>query len=362
MTKVSHESHQVNHATTMGSVAQKTWEQQVAHGEKRAVKGPHADRMSVEEKARVVISADQTEKSLKKTPTKKRVEKDILIVAPKQMREEKIEKLAIVKSSDDIFMKYLTSHEESTIAILGRMAVLIAQADSTFRQTLWNQSTQTMQMTVAMAPILKDLVQGQWNEQANATDEDAAKDQGAGIGMMISGVVGIGLGGMRAYGEDAEEIAKEGEKAMVNEVDAAPNAAKAAEKDIAESVEKKAAIEPKAEPKESVTSKWSMKRVSKYLKNIMEGMSSSQMMGQAGIQLFNNAPHDRAKADHQRAAGAFDGNAKQTEGFQAWGNQVTERSNQGVNAADQNHASTIQTWKSVSDSLTNSLVSAWNKI
>ena len=245
----------------------------------------------------------------------------------------------------------------STIALLGKIAVLIAQADTNFRGKMWDFDTNSMQAAAALAIPIRDAIRDQWDNQAAATKLDSDKEMWSGIGM-IAGAVGAGVMGYKAYNASLEEESAALPKAAGKDAEVAIGEKGALLPDAASSA-------PLAQPAGDAVknaAKEAMKTPSKFgkiIQHVVQTATMSQMVTSGMDHLANQFPHDLKKSEKQKDGGYSEAHAKELETQQSFQNQLHQRGEETVRAADGSHGSTLQAYQRDVEVITQAIVAGY---
>lgn len=268
-----------------------------------------------------------------------------------------------VKSRDG----FTFTDDVSLIAVLGKIAALVTEQDTHFRQIMWDQDTQFMQFTVKMGQTLHDTIVAQGEAQAKAIDEDAKMARTGGMIMFSAGIIGGVLGCVQAYsemkaagkavvGQNAENAALAGRRGAAGAAGdaAAGGVAGAGGAPLAER------LSWAARTKNKIGSV--MNTVGQVTKYVSGTVGAAEMMAQGSKALFVDAPCNTDKANDTRDASKKEADKQQIEVYQNFWNQSHQRGEQAVSGTDQNHANTLRTYTSAVEASTQAVVSGWNRI
>lgn len=248
----------------------------------------------------------------------------------------------------------------SIISVLGQIAVLTVNSNCISRQILWDQTTETMQLAVHFAPIIAKCVQLSWEHQGEITQIEGDKEITSGRMMSIAGGIGLATGVMK-YKSEVEEAA-------TKEADAALEEAKEAGRE--EEFQAEQAAERAAESSKS----WGTKVKEFFtkgngVKHIMKGAFKSletslgMIQGSAALSKWTvEGPADIQESQEKRTVGQYEAKSKEGDGFMAYWNSSTSRTQQTQTDTDRNVPETLQIYKSASDQITNVEVSAYGKV
>ncbi|NGX54959.1 MAG: hypothetical protein KR126chlam2_00580 [Chlamydiae bacterium] len=235
----------------------------------------------------------------------------------------------------------------SLVAILGRMLVLLAQSNSTFYSIEWKEGTQMMQLSLQMAPVLKDATIQSAKLQSEQMLQEAGKEKTQGWFAVVGAVATLGAGvvGLNAASEGSGSGAVTGTD--VNAAGAAGAAgAASAESALGEGLRTTASGETSALASAAGgAAKTTFLNLAKFLQKAMD----AAMFGNI-IQTIGNVPaggFDSRSAALRAKQGEQDAIVKLGDMLSQYYNQGFNRTSEMTQSANQNFNSNVQTFESI---------------
>lgn len=249
-----------------------------------------------------------------------------------------------------------TGEGTSVIALIGTVLALQAKINSNYWSTLWKQASDSMALSVEIAPILAQNVKDNWDSQAAATREEGSIARGAGIASVTAGTAAIAMGGWQAVSSIREEMAEVNAAKTPLEGETSPQATEAVQnlKENDQNLSGKLTRSGKAG---IGIGKAVMKGLGKGLEKTLTTAQASVAFANGMNQLTVEAPGKKKIAKHQEAAGAADAQAKMNEQYTSYYDKDFSRTNEMNQGTSQNIDYAMNILKSLSDSLTQVVVS-----
>lgn len=291
----------------------------------------------------------------------------------------------------------------SVTSEVSKMVTAMALANQYSYSIQYNQALQSSTYSAFLAPVVREFVLGNWENQALSTECDADKSVSAGIGILITGTIGAGMGAWTYFSEAGKNatdaIVKEGVQAAGGAVEnAAASSVSAAARTVTSEAEHAASsagvaasssrstssvaraptiasppgtpvppVTPPAAPATSPTRANLEKgasagskalKMGQIVSKMMGGMQAAMMIGEGGIKLGADQKFDYKKAGKQRLIGMFDAHEKETSAYQGAATSSSQRMNEAASQSQKNHGDVLDIMKRTAESISGAVAAA----
>lgn len=241
-------------------------------------------------------------------------------------------------------------------AIIGEVLILQAKDQSDFWSIVWKQASQAQEEFIKFAPLIARQTKATWDAQAAMSMNESSSAFYNGISDALAAGLAIGMGAFMPEEEaaagdgeavGANNIAKDAEEAVANDVEQGGNALKEESQGAFSKVKKFGQAAWKSLGK---------KNLSKKLMKAMSYAQGMQVMSGAS-KGFIDSKYKALIAECQKQAGQSDSVAKESEQFAQYWSQLFSRQEDLRGAAQQNLDYGMNVFKSISDTTTQTILS-----
>ncbi len=265
----------------------------------------------------------------------------------------------------------MTSSGTNLIAIMAQVLILQTLSNSDFWQTTWEQATQQMMSSIALAPSIAQATQDNWNEQAHISELQGQESLMEGIVNTVAFGVAIGLGAYSTYNDPTEAPKNQPDGTKLTKEDIAPATKETnLDSEIQESTNTRASNPPEQQGTWDKIKSAFQKVQDAYgkgppvLKSITKGMEMSQglMLLSTGITGIQKKMYQVKIAAAQQLVGTYQAATEQLQAYAQFYENAFNRINSINQGSAQQISSIADTISQIAATIAQAISAGFNRI